>query len=106
MQVGLDNTYGIETWIDEEGSLSYSIANIIQEDLMNIYYNKDDEKANRGVKYANGALGEANDRYFPFGLLVEVAHHDYKEDALWIMSNKKLIGKTLADSILKYFDIL
>lgn len=103
---GAHNTYGIETWIDEEGSLSYSIANIIQEDLMNIYYNKDDEKANRGVKYANGALGEANDRYFPFGLLVEVAHHDYKEDALWIMSNKKLIGKTLADSILKYFDIL
>ena len=54
---------------------------------MNIYYNKDDEKANRGVKYANGALGEANDMYFPFGLLVEVAHHDYKEDALWIMRN-------------------
>ena len=28
---GSHNTYGIETWIDEEGSASYSIANIIQE---------------------------------------------------------------------------
>lgn len=102
---GSHTTYGIETWIDEQGSFSYSLGNIIQKDLVNIYYNKEDEKANRGVKYANGALGEANDNYFPFGILVEVAHHDYKEDALWIMSNKKLIGETLANSMLDYFDI-
>ena len=102
---GSHTTYGIETWIDEQGSFSYSLGNIIQKDLVNIYYNKEDEKANRGVKYANGALGEANDNYFPFGILVEVAHHDYKEDALWIMSNKKLIGETLANSMLDNFDI-
>ena len=102
---GSHTTYGIETWIDEQGSFSYSLGNIIQKDLVNIYYNKDDEKANRGVKYANGALGEVNDNYFPFGILVEVAHHDYKEDALWIVSNKKLIGETLANSMLDYFDI-
>lgn len=97
---------GIETWIHSETSDTYSLANIIQNDLMSIYPYKEDEKTNRGVKYALGALGEVNDNYLPFGILVEVAHHDYYEDALWIMQNKKLIGYNIADSILKYYQII
>lgn len=100
------DTYGIETWIDTENSATYSIANAIQNGLMSIYPYADLEKANRGVKYANGALGEANDNYIPFGILVEVAHHDYENDAAWIMENKKLIGYNIADSILKYYQII
>ena len=97
---------GIETWIHNETSDTYSLANKIQEDLVSIYPDKDEEYADRGVKYANGALGEVNDNYLPFGILVEVAHHDYYEDALWIMQNKKLIGYNIADSILKYYQII
>ena len=93
---------GIETWINDQTSDTYSLANMIQSDLMNIYYDK--ENGNRGVKYSNGALGET--RMPKFGILVEVAHHDYLEDAKWIMDNKELIGNTIADSILKYFDII
>ena len=93
---------GIETWINDQTSDTYSLANMIQSDLMNIYYDK--ENGNRGVKYSNGALGET--RMPKFGILVEVAHHDYLEDAKWIMDNKKLIGNTIADSILKYFGII
>ena len=93
---------GIETWINEQTSDTYSLANMIQSDLLNIYYDK--ENGNRGVKYSNGALGET--RMPKFGILVEVAHHDYEEDAKWIMDNKELIGKTIADSILKYFGII
>ncbi|MBP3444848.1 MAG: N-acetylmuramoyl-L-alanine amidase [Bacilli bacterium] len=93
---------GIETWINEQTSDTYSLANMIQSDLMNIYYDK--ENGNRGVKYSNGALGET--RMPKFGILVEVAHHDYLEDAKWIMHNKELIGNTIADSILKYFGII
>ena len=69
---------------------------------MDIYYTDD---GNRGVKYANGAIGEANDAFVPFGLLVEVAYHDNVNDAKWIMENKKIIGNTIAYSILKYFGI-
>lgn len=98
--------YGIETWIDTQNSQTVSIANAIQSGLMSIYPYKDLKGANRGVKYANGALGEANDAYIPFGLLVEVAHHDYKDDAEWIMQNKQLIGYNIADSILKYYQII
>lgn len=93
---------GVETWINDQTSDTYSLANIIQSDLMNIYYDK--ENGNRGVKYSNGALGET--RMPKFGILVEVAHHDYLEDAKWIMDNKELIGNTIADSILKYFGII
>lgn len=93
---------GVETWINDQTSDTYSLANMIQSDLMNIYYDK--ENGNRGVKYSNGALGET--RMPKFGILVEVAHHDYLEDAKWIMDNKELIGNTIADSILKYFGII
>ena len=93
---------GIETWINDQTSDTYSLANMIQSDLMNIYYDK--ENGNRGVKYSNGALGET--RMPKVGILVEVAHHDYLEDAKWIMHNKELIGNTIADSILKYFGII
>lgn len=97
---------GIETWVNEPSCAAYDLANIIQNDLWNIYYNKEDITKNRGVKYANNSLGEVNTRFVPLGILVEVAHHDYLEDASWIMTNKKLIGNTIANSILKYFDII
>lgn len=93
---------GIETWINEQGSMTYSLANLIQNDLMSIYYDK--ENGNRGVKYSNGALGET--RMPRFGILVEVAHHDDVDDAYWIMNNKKLIGETIANSILKYYGLI
>jgi len=98
-------SYGIETWINEETSKTYSLANLFQTDLMKIYYTTD-PKGNRGVKYANGALGECNDLYLPFGILLEIGHHDWELDAAWIMENKELIGNTVANTILKYFGLL
>jgi N-acetylmuramoyl-L-alanine amidase len=97
--------YGIETWINEQTSETYSLANLLQASLMSIYY-KSDNLGNRGVKYANGSLGEVNDSYVKFGILIETAHHDYPDDAKWIMENKKLIGDTIANTILKYFGII
>lgn len=99
------NQYGIETWINEQTSKTYSLANLLQDNLMNIYYN-DNPLGNRGVKYANGSLGECNDLYLPFGILVEIGHHDHEMDAAWIMQNKALIGNAVADTILKYFGII
>lgn len=103
----VDHTaYGVETWIHNEYSKTFSLGSIIQDNLMSIYPYKDKENANRGVKYANGAMGECNDEYLPFGILVEIAHHDDRDDAKWIMENKKIIGYNLADSILEYYQIL
>ena len=96
--------FGVETWIDEEASKSYNLANLIQNSILSVY-RTNEEGANRGVKYANGAFGEVNDLYVPFGILVEVAHHDNKEDAKWIMENKPKIAKAISDTILDYFGI-
>ena len=98
-------SYGIETWVNEPDSKTYSLASKIQNNLMSIYYKNEDSLANRGVKYAYGSLGEVNPNYVPFGILVEVAHHDYKDDAKWIVDNKEKIGNNIADSILEYFQI-
>ena len=98
-------SYGVETWINEEASKSYSLAYLLQNAIYGIYYNEE-EAASRGVKYANGSLGEVNDEFVPFGILLEIAHHDYEKDAYWIMQNKELIANTIADTILKYFGII
>lgn len=97
---------GIETWVDDDTSEAYSLAHLIQNDLFALYYDQEDVEANRGVKYAKGALGEVNNLYLDFGLLIEVAYHDFESDAKWIMDNQKLIGYTIADSILKYYQII
>lgn len=102
----LDHTgNGIETWVDDGNSNAYSLAHVIQNNLFNLYYDQEDKEANRGVKYANGALGEVNNLYLNFGILIEVAYHDYELDAKWIVENRKEIGYSIADSILKYYQI-
>ena len=98
-------SYGIETWVHNSESKMYSLAQNIQNNLFSIYYDNEDKVANRGVKYANGSLGEVNPLYTPCGILIEVAHHDYLNDAKWIMDNKEKIGNTIADTILEYFQI-
>ncbi len=98
-------SYGVETWINEESSKSYNLAHLLQNALYGIYYNENLE-ANRNVKYANGSLGEVNDEYVPFGILLEIAHHDYEKDAYWIMQNKELIANMIAETILRYFGII
>ncbi|MDD4706093.1 MAG: FN3 associated domain-containing protein [Bacilli bacterium] len=99
------DVFGIETWIHEQSSKTYSLANLIQDSLINIYYSEE-EIGNRGVKYANGAMGEVNELAVPFGILIEIAHHDYEKDAAWIIQNKELIGNTIADTILKYYGLI
>lgn len=98
-------SYGIETWVHNETSKTYSLAQNLQNNLFDIYYNKKDILANRGVKYANGSLAEVNPSYTPCGILIEVAHHDYLNDAKWIMENKERIGNNIADTILEYWQI-
>ena len=98
-------SYGIETWVDSNDSKMYSLAMNLQRDLFSIYYDNNDKVANRGVKYAKGSLGEVNPNYTPCGILIEVAHHDYLNDAKWIMENKEAIGNQIADTILNYYQI-
>jgi N-acetylmuramoyl-L-alanine amidase len=96
---------GMEVWVHEETSKTYSLASLLMDNLYSIYHNKKDPTTYRGVKYAEGYIAEVNPEYVPFGILIEIAYHDNLEDAKWIMSNIESIGKNIANSILQYYQI-
>ena len=53
---------------------------------------------------ATTALGEVRQTKMPASL-VEIAYHDNREDADWIVDNIELIGETLAKSVAEYFGV-
>lgn len=95
---------GIEIYVDSPTSKSLSIATNIYQNLYAIYPGNKLPNTDRGVKYANGSLGEANDHFIPCGTLIEVAYHDNYEDAKWILENIESIGNNIATSILSYYN--
>ena len=95
---------GIEIYVDDAQSKALSIATNIYNNLWSIYPGNNVSTYDRGVKYANGSLGEVNDDFLPTGALIEVAYHDQYDDALWIMQNINTIGENIANSILSYYN--
>lgn len=98
------NAYGIEMYVDNPSSRALSIANKIYNNLYKIYPYKD-SYSNRGVKYSEKSLGEANDLFIPCGTLIEIAYHDYYNDARWMVVNLEEIAKNIGDSILEYYQV-
>jgi N-acetylmuramoyl-L-alanine amidase len=98
------NAYGIEMYVDNASSKSLSIANKIYNNLYKIYPYKDNY-SNRGVKYSEKSLGEANDSFISCGTLIEIAYHDNYNDAKWIADNLNEIAKNIGDSILEYYQV-
>lgn len=95
---------GIEIYVDKQTSKSLSIASNIYKNLYNIYPGKNLPNTNRGVKFADGSLGEANDSFIKSGTLIEIAYHDNFEDAKWMVENREEIGNNIAQSILSYYN--
>lgn len=100
----LHDTKGMEIYVDKPTSPSLSIASNLYENLYAIYPNKD-ATTDRGVKFAQGSLGEANDSYVRNGTLIEIAYHDDYEDALWIVSKMDEIAENLASTILEFYQV-
>ena len=96
--------HGIEIYVDKQTSPSLSIASNIYKNLYEIYPYKD-EISNRGVKFAEGSLGEVNEDFVKCGTLIEIAYHDNYNDASWIVNNKKKKNKNISDSILNFYQI-
>ena len=98
------NVKGMEIYVDKSTSKCLSIASHIYNNLYEIYPYRD-QITDRGVKYANGALGEANDNFIKCGALIEVAYHDNYEDASWIVQNMDQIAKNIASSIIEFYQV-
>ena len=95
---------GMEIFVHDEESYGFSIANLIHNNLYEIYPYKS-EINNRGVKYARGKMGEVHPLNVKVGLLMEMAFHDNVDDALWIVNNIEPIGRNIAKSIISYFEL-
>ena len=95
---------GMEIYVDNANSACLSIASNIYHNLYSIYPYKE-TATNRGVKFANGSLGEVNNEFLRCGALLEVAFHDNYNDASWIVNNMEAIARNMADTIIDYYDI-
>lgn len=96
--------HGMEMYIDNENSKSYSIASNIYHNLYSIYPYKE-SASNGGIKHSNGSLGEANDESHKNSTLIEIAYHDNYNDAKWIIDNRDIIAKNIGDSILSFYNL-
>lgn len=95
------NVSGIKVYIDNENIPSYSLAHMVQQGLVSIYYNK--LNPNSFVTYSRGSLGEARPVNIPFGIFLEIGYHDDYYDAMWLMSSLEDIAKSLTKSLADYF---
>lgn len=95
---------GMEVWVEDEYSLGYSFANILYDNLYDIYPYKGGS-TNRGIKYARGSLGEVNTLNISRGVLIEIAFHDNYDDAKWIVDNYEKIGENIAKTIVDFYQI-
>lgn len=98
------NVEGMEIYVHEELSPAYSIAQVIYNDLFQLY-SSSGHTVGRGVLFARGRMGEVHPLNVKMGVLIEIAYHDYKSDAKWIVENINPIGNTIANAILKYFQV-
>ncbi len=95
---------GMEIYVDKSTSKALSIASNIYNNLYEIYPYRE-KITDRGVKYSDGSLGEANDSFIKCGTLIEVAYHDNSLDAKWIVDNSKEIANNIAKSILDFYQV-
>ncbi len=95
---------GVEVYVHEETSPAYSIALMLYDAIYDLYSYKSEE-TNKGVLYAEGAMGEVNPLNVKMGVLLEIAYHDDINDARWIVNNINEIGESIANAIIKYFEV-
>jgi N-acetylmuramoyl-L-alanine amidase len=98
-------TRGGEVFCHRFGGEGERLARAIYKELEPITPSKD-----RGVKEGCNHYGPGKPLYelaktTAPAALVEIAFHDNKEDAMWIISNLEVIGIALARGVLAYFGI-
>ena len=92
---------GVKTYINEEYDLTYSLANIIQQQLVSVYHNKSHK--NNSVSFAHDRLGEVRPNLIPFGILLEIGYHDNYDDAFWLVNNMDSISDAILRALNIYF---
>jgi len=96
---------GVLTFVYDETSPVLALANVIEQGLIDIYSGpKNSCKIVYGKTFSR-SIYEINPANFNNSILLEIGFHDNYDDALWIVNNIEKIGKSIAASIIKYFNV-
>ena len=95
-------SYGIETWINNEDSKTFSIANLIHNSIIKNYY---DSKGNKGIKFSFNNIEELTDHNVPISMIINLGYFDNEKDYDWLTSNKEIIADSISKPIIDYFSI-
>lgn len=102
---GSGNNRGCEVYCHKFGGSGEKLARAVYSEIEPITPSSD-----RGVKEGCNHYGKGKPLYelaytSAPAALIEIAYHDNKDDAVWIINNIEVIGTVIAKGILKYFDI-
>lgn len=102
---GSGNSRGCEVYCHKFGGSGEKLARAVYSEI-----EPNTPSSDRGVKEGCNHYGKGKPLYelaytTAPAALIEIAYHDNKDDAVWIINNIEVIGTVIAKGILKYFDI-
>ncbi len=102
---GSGNNRGCEVYCHKFGGSGEKLARAVYSEI-----EPNTPSSDRGVKEGCNHYGKGKPLYelaytAAPAALIEIAYHDNKDDAVWIINNIEVIGTVIAKGILKYFDI-
>jgi N-acetylmuramoyl-L-alanine amidase len=95
---------GMEIYVNNYKSNMYSLATVLIDNLFEIYPYKEETLNYRGVKEGLDNIGEVDPNYVKNGILFEIAYHDNREDAIWIINNIEDIAKNISNTLIEYYN--
>lgn len=102
---GSGNSRGCEVYCHKFGGSGEKLARAVYSEI-----EPNTPSSDRGVKEGCNHYGQGKPLYelaytAAPAALIEIAYHDNKDDAVWIINNIEVIGTVIAKGILKYLDI-
>ena len=102
---GSGNSRGCEVYCHKFRGSGEKLARVVYSEI-----EPNTPSSDRGVKEGCNHYGKGKPLYelaytTAPAALIEIAYHDNKDDAVWIINNIEVIGTVIAKGILKYFDI-
>ncbi len=99
------NSRGCEVYCHKFGGNGEKLARAVYSEI-----EPNTPSSDRGVKEGCNHYGQGKPLYelaytSASAALIEIAYHDNKDDAVWIINNIEVIGTVIAKGILKYFNI-
>ena len=91
---------GYSIWINNDSSSSYSLGNLFNNKLKDVYY----ENASKGLKYTFDSLDELKNN-IPYSILINLGYIDKDTELKYLTDNYKSISNGISKTIIEYFGL-